>query len=119
MDINPSTTEVPIAGSYYSLSCIVVDNIVGLSSLPDVEWHDFEGNRIESGGGITVSDQIHTPLSVTITISFDSIHTSHAGQYTCHSTLSSPALTFPYVDMETKDVKTSGTYTYNESSLHI
>ena len=77
--INISTSGSPVAGQMYTLTC--TGRIVGDTSLiPVVTWRNSNG-VVTNGNDITVSNGVLT---------FNPLHTSHGGQYTCQSTLSSP-----------------------------
>ena len=76
-----------------NLTCIVRETVNGLTNTPSGHWMGPSGlvNSIES---IIMVETIHTEgiwSRVTITVSFSSLHTSHAGEYTCHWTLFTPA----------------------------
>ena len=112
VQVSPSSTGAPTAGSSYSLTCIVLDDVSGLSSIPEIEWINPEGDEVVNGGGITVGDAVYNTTTATRTISFTSIRTSHVGQYTCQATLSSPALTIPFIGSDATVVNVTGRCTY-------
>ena len=75
--INITTSGSPVAGQMYTLTCtgtLQGNNLV----IPVVTWSNSAGVVI-SGNGITVSNG---------NLTFNPLHTSHGGQYTCQSTLS-------------------------------
>ncbi|KAL5486438.1 hypothetical protein EMCRGX_G018913 [Ephydatia muelleri] len=75
--INITTSGSPVAGQVYSLIC--KGTPAGNTSLiPVVTWRNSTG-VVTNGSGITVSNGVLT---------FNPLHTSHGGQYTCQSTLS-------------------------------
>ena len=77
--VNITTSGSPVAGQMYTLICN--GTLVGNTSLtPVVTWRNSTG-VVTNGNDITVSNGILT---------FNPLHTSHGGQYTCQSTLSSP-----------------------------
>ena len=74
-----TATGSPSAGQIYTLTC--VGSLVGNTSIiPVVTWYNSTGG-IPRGNGVTVSDG---------NLTFNPLHTSNGGQYTCLSTISSP-----------------------------
>ena len=72
-----------------TLTCTVSEVILGLTNMPSAHW---------SGPVTSVDDIVETELetarnamTVTVALRFSSLHTSHAGKYTCQGTLVSPA----------------------------
>ena len=108
LQVNPSSTGTPAAGATYSISCAALDNVNGLTTIPQIEWLGLDGSRVESGDGITVGDQVNETSTATSTLTFDSIRTSHSGEYICQATFASPALTITYITNQTQNVTVSG-----------
>ena len=104
----PSSLTVPQAGNRYSLSCVAVENISGLTNHSHIQWTGPDGNAIENGNGVRVTELVQTPTTRSQTISFDSLRTSHAGQYSCMVTLMSPSLSTPFVVSQSQDLTVSG-----------
>ena len=78
--ITPLSTPL-VAGQSYTLYCN--GTVLGNTSLtPVVTWNNSNG-VITSGNDITVSNGILT---------FNPLHTSHGGQYTCQSALNYPVI---------------------------
>ena len=76
--VNITTSGTPVAGQMYTLTC--TGALVGNSSLiPVVTWWNSTG-VITSGNGITVSNG---------NLTFNPLHTSHGGLYTCQSVVTS------------------------------
>ena len=77
-----------------TLTCTVRETVNGLTNIPSGHWMGPSG-PVNSSEGIVMVETINKTegnLSrVTITVSFSSLHTSHAGEYTCHWTLFTPA----------------------------
>ena len=76
-----------------TLTCTVRETVNGLTNIPSGHWMGPSG-PVNSSEGIVVDSRTHTEgiLSrLTITLSFFSLHTSHAGEYTCQWTLFTPA----------------------------
>ena len=73
-----------------TLTCTVTEAILGLTNMPSAHWMVPSGPVI-SGDDIVVTETFSNDTTVTVTLSFSSLHTSHAGLYTCQGTLVSPA----------------------------
>ena len=76
-----------VAGDEYSITCTVMEDIEGLTNSPTLQWVDPDGNTV-SGELITVDET--TDMSATQTLTFDPLHTSDGGDYTCQAMLVSP-----------------------------
>ena len=73
-------------GAGLTLTCTVSETISGLTGSPSAHW--MRGSRaVTSGEHIITRDA----TTATATLTFSSLHTSHAGLYTCQGTLASPA----------------------------
>ena len=70
-----------------TLTCTVSETISGLTDMPSAHW----SGPVTSGDDIVVSETLRNATTVTVDLTFSSLHTSHAGQYTCQGTLVSPA----------------------------
>ena len=71
----------------FTLTCTVSETISGFTGRPSAHW-------MTSSGPITPSITVTTTrdtTTATATLTFSSLHTSHAGLYTCQGTLVSPA----------------------------
>ena len=80
-----------VAGSAgLTLTCAVSENISGLTGMPYAQWNSSSG-PVTSGDDITVTEIFSNNTTSTVTLTFSSLHTSHAGQYSCQGTLTSPA----------------------------
>ena len=73
-----------------TLTCTVREVISGLTNMPSAHWKTASG-PVASGDDITLTETLRTGSHSTVTLSFSSLHTSHAGQYMCQGTLVSPA----------------------------
>ena len=73
-----------------TLTCTVTEVISGLTSMPSAHWMGPSG-PVTSGDDIVVTDNFSNDTTVTVTLSFSSLHTSHVGLYTCQGTVVSPA----------------------------
>ncbi|KAL5486424.1 hypothetical protein EMCRGX_G018896 [Ephydatia muelleri] len=73
-----TTSGSPVAGQVYTLNCST--SLFGNTSLiPVATWRNSTG-VVTNGSGITVSNGVLT---------FNPLHTSHGGQYTCQSVVTS------------------------------
>ena len=108
--MNPSSIEIPTAGSSYSITCAALETVNGLTDVIGVQWIGPDGSTIDDGGGITIQYATYGNTSVTLTMRYDSIYTSHGGQYTCRAELYSPALTVPFVTILSYNVSVLGRY---------
>ena len=82
----------------YTLECIVSETGEGLINTAVKQWLGPDGTPLVNGGGITVGNQMNVSSTITsLTVSFASVRSSHAGRYTCQARLASPALHSPLV----------------------
>ena len=73
-----------------TLTCTVTEVTSGLTNVPSAQWMGPSG-PVTSGDDIVVTETFSNDMTVTVTLSFSSLHTSHAGLYTCQGTVVSPA----------------------------
>ena len=73
-----------------TLTCTVTEVTSGLTNMPSAHWMGPSGS-VTSGDDIVVTETFSNDTTVTVTLSFSSLHTSHAGLYTCQGTVVSPA----------------------------
>ncbi len=106
--INPSITGTQVAGSAYTLSCIALKSVSGLTQSAQTQWIGPNGAPLATNGNIVVDSAVTGSLRTTQNVTFSSLFTSDAGVYTCRSTLSSPALATPYQTMQTYTIIISG-----------
>ena len=74
----------------YSLTCNVSKTVSGLTNTPTAMW-TTGGEPVTNGNGITVTGTTGD-TTVTSTLTFDPLRTSHEGSFVCSGTLTSPAL---------------------------
>ena len=74
-----------------TLTCTVSEVISGLNNMPSAQWNNISGGPVAPGDDIAVTETVINATTVTVTLTFSSLHTSHAGQYTCQGTLVSLA----------------------------
>ena len=73
-----------------TLTCTVLETVNGLTNVPSGYWMGPSGIITSIEGIVMVDTTIHTEgiwSRLTITATFSSVHTSHAGDYTCQCTL--------------------------------
>ena len=76
-----------------TLTCRVRETISGLTDSPSAHWMTSSG-PVTSGEDITVTETFRNATTARATLTFSSLHTSHAGLYTCQGTLASPAAVY-------------------------
>ena len=91
-------------GDVYSLHCLTSEPIGGLANRATVKWLDGDGRLVTTDGQATVGEPNIQTSNISLSLSFEALHTSHAGQYTCQASLSSPALGAPLVKISTAEV---------------
>ena len=77
-----------------TLTCTVRETVNGLTNIPSGHWMGPSGPVNSSEGIVMVETRNKTEgiLSrLTITVTFSSLDTPHAGEYTCQGTLFTPA----------------------------
>ena len=104
-----SSSGTATAGMVYSLTCNVSKTVGGLTGSPTAIW-TTGGVAVTNGNGITVSGTTGD-TTVTSTLTFDPLRTSHEGSFVCSGTLISPALdtalmpsTMEDLEIQSKDV---------------
>ena len=101
----------------YNLNCTVFKTVGGLINSPTATWTDVStGMAVTNGNGITVSTTTDD-MSVTSTLTFDPLRTTHEGSFVCGGTLTSPALNAPLIPSFTEELEilskaTSMVYVY-------
>ena len=90
--VEASVTGPVLAGSEdLTLTCTVNEAIMGLTNIPSAQWMITSGLVTSGDDDITITETVIDDSMTIITLSFISLHTSHAGEYTCQGTLDSPA----------------------------
>ena len=97
ISISTSAVSAPSLGQSLSVHCIVTETVDGLSARPVLQWLNHDGSDIANGGGVILDGPNFQSTLTTLTLMFSPLHTSHAGRYTCRSSLTSPALFSPLV----------------------
>lgn len=93
-----SDDSSPVLGQSYSINCVGHKSRSGLINVPSPQWFTPAGSLLSTGADV----QLQGPKTVGLSSSelvaqFTTLHTSHAGNYTCQVSLASPALTAPIV----------------------
>ena len=79
----------PISGETYNLTCTVESNV-----LPTVQWlYTSSNTAVTNSSDITVGTERANDSTTILTLSFNPLHTSHGGQYTCQSMIDTPPST--------------------------
>ena len=87
MTVTASSSDPVSTGSTLTLTCTAVCDRV-----PRLTWVGPNG-AVATGNGTTVSPQFDSGRISTITLTFSSIRTSHAGYYNCTSEVTEPMST--------------------------
>ena len=98
-----SDDATPILGQSYSMDCTGHKTASGLINKPVPQWFTPNGTLLSSSSSDV---QLQGPRNVGLSsaeliANFPTLRTSHAGNYTCQVSLSSPALTSPIVKVRT------------------
>ena len=73
-----------------TLTCTVRETISGLTNMPSAHWMRPSG-PVTSGEDSVVTQTARDNTTANVTLTFSSLHTSHAGEYTCQGTVVTPA----------------------------
>ena len=100
-----SSSGTATAGTVYSLICNVSKTVGGYIYInsPTALW-TTGGEAITNGNGITVTGTTGD-TTVTSTLTFDPLRTSHEGSFVCSGTLTSPALDAALMPSATEDLE--------------
>ena len=90
--VEASVTGPVLAGSEdLTLTCTVNEAVMGLTNIPSAQWMKITGLVTSGNDDITITETVIDDSMTIVTLSFISLHTSHAGQYMCQGILDSPA----------------------------
>ena len=79
-----ATAGESTAGQAYTLTC-TVEKADGVPLDPTVQWMTADGVALESTGNIMIGAVETSGLTSTLTLTFDTLLTSHGGNYTCEA----------------------------------
>ena len=74
----------------FNMTC-TVRTVEGLQNVPTVEWLGEAGNRVTTGGDITVGSAMTSGTMTTLALVFSPLRVSHGGEFTCRANITSPA----------------------------
>lgn len=106
--ITPSSTGTPTAGSSYTLTCVALKSVSGLTQSAQTQWMSPDGTAVTTSGNIVLTSAVSETLRTVQNVTISALSTSDAGVYTCAATLPSPALTTPYQTMQSYTVTVRG-----------
>ena len=90
------TGPVEAGSENLTLKCAVNEVIEGLTNIPSAQWMTTSGLVI-TGDDITINETMIDERTTTVTLSFTSLNTSHAGDYMCQGTLDLPVNVTIYI----------------------
>ena len=97
-----SDDTAPNLGQSYSMDCTGHKTIAGLVNQPSPQWLTPSGTPLSPSSDVQLQGPRNVGLSSSELVAlFPTLRTSHAGNYTCQASLSSPALTSPIVKLVT------------------
>ena len=88
--VSVNSVGIPTAGGSYTVTCTIMEEVVGLTNMPSLQWLDSSGQEIVDGEGITVEQTHQNETTAILVLIFDPLRTSHGGEYTCQGILESP-----------------------------
>ena len=106
-----SDETAPNLGQSYSMDCTGHKTITGLMNQPSPQWLTPSGTPLSPSSDVQLQGPTNVGLSSSELVAlFPILRTSHAGNYTCQASLSSPALTSPIVKLVTFVVTIQSNY---------
>ena len=116
-----SDDSAPILGQSYSMDCVAYKTRSGLINSATLQWISPTGTRLSSRGDLLLEGPTNIGSSSELVVQFSTLHTSHAGTYTCQASLSSPALTSSIIKNASLGItvqsKSLNIYKYTEIAL--
>ena len=91
-----------MAGSEYSLTCVVSELIAGLTEMPSALWERFAGAQIPSEA---VQESSRTGGMAMAVLQFNPLKALSNGGYRCRGTLVSPAKQNPLEETAREDIR--------------
>ena len=90
-----SSSGSTVAGSEFTLTCVINETISGLTNMPTAMWINVDGEVIVTGGDITIATPAPGDREAMSTLTFNPLRTSHDKAYRCTGSITSPALNQP------------------------
>ena len=78
-----------VAGSEFTLTCVITEVIPGLTNMPSAMWLGINSEPVTSGNGITLTTS-RNDTSATAILNFNPLKASHGIVYTCIGNLVTP-----------------------------
>ncbi len=97
-------TGRPVAGSEFSLSCIV-EAVPGFTEMPTAEWRDAGDRTVVTGGDITVQTSSPGNRVTVTTLTFNPVKATDVGRYMCIGSLTTPVQPGPLQDSTMEDLR--------------
>ena len=117
---NVAVSGPPVAGSEFSMDCIIVENITGLTNMPTAMWLVVEESMVDlsTNDDITITTLRNDTVAVA-TVTFDPLRSSHGegGElYRCVGSLMTAAVTLHAVTPGLIEVDIAETLTVQSKS---
>lgn len=96
-----------VAGSLFTLTCIISETVSGLSAMPTARWLDMARNNSELavGNDVAVVSSLPSEEMATAVLTFNPLKASHGRNFTCSGDIATPAAERPIVVMVVKEVE--------------
>ena len=78
-----------VAGSEFTLTCVITEVIPGLTNMPSAMWLGINSEPVTSGNGITLTTSSND-TSATAILNFNPLKASHDTVYMCIGNLATP-----------------------------
>ena len=111
--------SAPTLGQIVRIRCVISEGVSGLSTRPVPQWFNNDGSNVVIGDGVSLDGPSSGSSLTTLTLIFNTLHTSHAGRYICRGSLSSPALFSPLVKTEDYNISLQSEVTLNTNSVYF
>jgi hypothetical protein len=96
--IATSDDATPDLGQSYNMDCTGHKTVSGLMNQPSPQWLMPSGTPLSPSSDVQLQGPRNVGLSSSELVAlFPTLRTSHAGNYTCQASLSSPALSSPII----------------------
>ena len=98
-----------MAGSDFTLICIISETIRGLTNRPTAKWLKFDYQPVTSGDGITVHN-----ANSTSNLTFNPLRATTETEYICAGNLTSPAQETPIQVTKVTNFTIEGLFLVND-----